>query len=154
MSGIVKPFKSIFGFERNEDRPSGFDPSTNELSQIMLQRAKGELPSLAEEQTKQALDSNLQNTISAIRSAPGVSPALRARMIARSGERTGTEIARKGKEARLQEQLQNEQNLGNLLIGGRGQDMSGFQKEQDRRNLFKDFAQGAGQAIGTGGMGG
>lgn len=155
MSGIAKPFKSVFGFGRQsaEGNQSSFDPATNELSQMMLRRAKGETPSLAETQTTNALDTNLQNTISAIKSASGVSPALRARMISRAGERQGTSIAKLGGEARLAEQQSTEKNLASLLIGGRGQDQEGFQKEQDRRNMFKDFARGAGQAVGSGGAG-
>lgn len=150
MSDVVKPFKSMFGMERVTDRPSAFDPATQDLSQMMLARARGDAPSLAETQTTNALDTNLQNTITAIKSSPGVSPALKARMISSAGEKAGTNVAKLGGEARVAEQIGTERNLAQLLTGARGQDMSAFEQEQDRRNFLKDAARGAGQAMAPG----
>lgn len=154
MSEVIKPVKKIFGQERVTDRPSGFDPQTKDLTSLIMQRAKGESPSLAETQTKNMLDTNLENTISAINSAPGVSPALKAMMITRAGERTGSEVVKQGSEARIAEQIGAERTLGNILIGGRGQDMSAFEQEQERRAKFaKDLAKAGGQALGVGATG-
>ncbi len=154
MSGIVKPIKNIFGQQRYAERQGPYEGRTSELTDLLMARAKGERPGPAQEMTRQALEDNLQNTISSIRSAPGVTPALRARMIARAGERAGTEIVRKGQLGMLEEQLGTERGLASLLSTSRGQDISGFHKEQDRRNFLRDFASGAGQAIGVGATGG
>lgn len=153
MSDITKPFKSIFGQERAEANPSHFETPTRDLSALLMKRATGEADSLAELQTTNALDTNLQNTITAIKSASGVSPALRARMISRAGESTGTQIAKQGGELRLAEQQNAERNLGQILTGARGQDISAFEQEQDRRNFLKDAARGAGAAIAPGATG-
>ena len=91
---ITKPLKSVLGLDRYKPGGSRFDPAMDEASALMLARAKGDRPSVAQEQSEQALDTNLSNTISALRSAPGISPALKGRLIADASMGTGQEIAK------------------------------------------------------------
>lgn len=151
---ITGGFKNMFGFERYQDRSGPFEQRSQDVANMLYRRATGQSPSLAEMQTRQALEDNLQNTITGIKSGSGVSPALRQRQISRAQERAGTQIARKGMEARLAEQMGTERTLASLMGAFRGQDVSGFQAEQDRRNLLKEVARGGGQALGTMGTGG
>lgn len=155
MSFVKKTFKSAFGLERAEDNPSHFEGGTRALTDQMLARSRGELPSIAETQTKNNLDTSLNKTVSAIRSAPGLSPALRARMISRAGERNATDIVKQGAEARIAEQIGTERALGSILTGSRGQDINQFGEEQKTRAGFlKSFIDGAGQAASTAATGG
>jgi hypothetical protein len=149
-----KNLKNIAGVDRYNPSASQFDPQYQRAVAALEGRVRGDAPSLAEEQLRQGLDTNLGDTVSAIRSSAGVSPALRARMIARAGEEQGTEFARAQAVLRAGEQAEAEKTLLGSLGQARGVDVSlegvraGSAADASKRRgaLFKDVVGGLGQA--------
>lgn len=155
-------FKKISGNERFDPSRSQYEPDQRRAIEILQQRVAGESPSVAEEQMKQGMDTALGNQVSALRSAPGLSPGLQARLISRAGQDQATEMARAKSILRAGEQAQAEQSLVGAIQGARGQDLGleqlnaqQFESAQKRRGkMFGDVASGLGSAIGLGGKGG
>lgn len=147
--------KGMMGQQGFNMRQSAYDPSLQRAVAVLQNRVEGNAPSVAQEQLKQGLDDTLSNTVSAIRSAPSVSPALQARMISRAGQDQASELSRAQAILRAGEQSQAEQSLAQTLLGARGQDLTGesikagaFSDKQKRRgDLFSNVIGGVGQAF-------
>lgn len=142
------------GTKRWQPRGSGFKSDQQDLVNTFQSRVQGDRPSVAEEQLAQGLDQTLSDQVSAVRSAPGVSPGLKARMIQKAGQKQASDLARAKAVLRAGEQSQAEQNLASTLQGARAQDQAyeslygkGFESAQKRRGGFFDkVVEGAGSA--------
>lgn len=153
--------QEITGSERWQPTESGFKAQQQQLANILKQRIEGDRPSVAEEQLKQGLDQTLSDQVSALRSAPGVSPALQARMIQQAGQDQATDLARAQAVLRAGEQTEAERSLAGTLSSARGQDQGfqslygkGFESAQGRRGqLFRDVSKGAANFALGGGLG-
>lgn len=147
--GGGKIFKNFSGSSKSKVDESG---EVGGFADTLRERVSGNKPSVSEIQGKQQLDKNLANTTSAIRSAPGLSPALKARMISRAGERTGTDIAKLSTLARAEEQTGAEANLGNVLLGREGMELKSRESGKDRRTrLFEGGMAGVSNVLKAGG---
>lgn len=152
--------KSLTGTERFKATESPFRGDLSRALEVLKQRTEGARPSVAEEQLQQGLDQNLMDFTSAIRSAPGLNPALQARLIGQAQREQGGELARAQAVLRAGEQAQAEQTLLSGIGQGLGADMgmqqlnqAAFEGAQGRRGgFFREARQGLGQILG--GMGG
>lgn len=126
------------------------DPYAGDKAALIAQlkaRANGSTPSLAEAQTNKNLGMALNNQVSAIRSAPGLNPALQARLASQAGQQAATDIAQQGTVAKLAEQDANTAQLSNLITGASAQEMNRQQAEGTAENArFARFGQAAGAA--------
>lgn len=105
------------------DDPNSFRGKQLGLSQMLMDRASGKTPSIAEAQLRQGLDQNQRNLMSAMASGrPGQSGGAFARALARGYGQNAAQMNASAALARLQEQAQAEQNLASLLGQARGQD--------------------------------
>lgn len=113
-------------------------------------RASGFEPSMEEEKTKQNLGRALGGTVSAIRSSPGLNPALQARLASQAGQQAQTDIVQQGTLARLAEKDQATNSLTSALFGISGQEMqrqqAEGQAEGQRMDRFGKVMSGAGTA--------
>ncbi len=145
---------SIGDFLGTSGRTPSFDPYAaqrqTELAEIMRKRSMGEMPSYAETATRNALQENLSAQQAGIRSIGGVSGALKQRMIANAAGRTGSEIARRGGEAALQERNDAMNQYGGLLNNMRG---AGAEEESIRQGAFESKQAGKRQLISSVGQG-
>lgn len=147
--GLSKLTKNLSGSGKSAVDESG---EIGAFANTLRERVAGNRPSVSEIQGRQQLDKNLSNTTSAIRSAPGLSPALKARMISRAGERTGTDIAKLSTLARAEEQTGAEANLGNVLLGREGMEVKSKESAKDRRTrLFEGGMAGVSNVLKAGG---
>lgn len=162
---VSKPFKSFFGVDTYEPSGSSADPRIAELSNILMEKIQGNKSSVASEQLKQGLAESTAATKSAISSATGVSPALRARMLMRAGEREGQQLVKSKAELRAKEQAMAENALSNLILGKKSADtqMEGVKLDahlgsrKGRQELIQSFGDAlstAGKPSGDGGGGG
>jgi hypothetical protein len=116
----------------------------------------GEMPSYAETATRNALQENLTAQQAGIRSIGGVSGALKQRMMANAAAKSGSEMARRGGEAALQERNDALNQWGGVLndIRGGGQKEEAMRqgafeaKEAGKRQLWAAAGQGLGSALG------
>lgn len=134
-----------------------FDPYAAQqqvqLAEYMKKRAMGEMPSYAETATRNALQENLAAQQAGIRSIGGVSGALKQRMMANAAAKSGSEMARRGGEAALQERNEALGQYGTVLNDIRG---GGQKEEAMRQGAFEDKQKGkrqlwtaAGQGLGS-----
>jgi len=159
--GLFDKLQGITGTEKYKPSIDLVDPyqeGREKLMGVLGERLSGQRASAGEQAITAGLQQNLQNTISAIRSAPGVSPGLKARMIARATERTGAEVAQKGAVMRAQEEQADIGQLGRLQQEG-GQAYLApeklraglFEQGQERR---QQLVRAVGQGIGAAAKGG
>lgn len=128
------------------------------LAEIMRKRATGEMPSYAETVTKNALLENLAAQQAGVRSIGGISGALKQRMMANAAARSGSEIARRGGEASLNERNAAIGQYGDMLGGMRsqyaeeeGMRQGAFENKQaGKRTLWTALGQGIGSAAAGG----
>lgn len=152
--------KGMIGQDGFNAQPSQFDPNLQRAIGLLENRAAGKSPSVAELQMKQGLDDTLSNTVSAIRSTPSLSPALRTRLIAGAGQDQMSELARAQSVLRAGEQAQAEQTLIGGLNQARQTDVglenvrsgAAADKSKRRSDLFGKVVGGIGQAAFGGGM--
>jgi len=162
VSAITSPFKSATGTERFQSSESPLRGNLDRALGVLQQRVDGSRPSVAELQMQQGLDQNLADSITMARSAPGVSPALRQRMIGLAKFGQGTDLARAQSVLRAGEQAQAEQTLLSGIGQGMQADMgmqqmnqAAFESAQGRRGkLFGDVMKGAGSVAKMAAMGG
>lgn len=96
-----------------------------QLAQALQAQARGEGPSLAQNQLQSALQQNLQAQQAAAASNKSVPAALAARMIGQQASAARSQAALDSANIRAQEQLNAQQALGSLASQMRSQDMSG-----------------------------
>lgn len=162
-SGLADLGGDIFGGLQKLTGTEKYNPSIpltdpyradrEQLMGIINQRLAGQRKGAGEQAVTQGLQRNLQNTISAIRSAPGVSPGLKARMISRAMERSGVDVAQKGALMAAQEEQADISQLGRLQQEGLEGYLAPerlrsqiFEQGQERR---QQLIRGIGQAVGT-----
>lgn len=158
--GLTDNAKGIMGQTGFNAQSSQFDPNLQRAISLLEKRAAGNSPSVAELQMREGLDDTLSNTVSAIRSTPSLSPALRTRMIASAGQDQASELARAQAVLRAGEQAQAEQTLIGGLNQARQTDVglenvrsgAAADKSKRRSDLFGKVISGVGQAAFGGGM--
>jgi hypothetical protein len=106
-------------------------------------------PSMAEEQTKQNMANVLQDQVSAVRSSPGLNPALQARLIQNAGQNAQTEVAKQGTIAKLAEQDANVNQLSNAVMGAGNQEIGRQQAEGQAQGSRYDRFGKTLSAVGT-----
>lgn len=154
--------KDMAGTARWQPQGSQFMDDQQRAINVLQQRVEGNRPSVAQEQMEQGMDTSLANQVSAVRSSPGLSPALQARLINQAGQEQSTDLARAQSILRAGEQSQAEQNLVGAIGQARGQDQSkeqlygqGFESAQKRRGqAFGNMMSGLGGAASLAGFGG
>lgn len=155
---VSKPFKNLFGVDTYEPSGSSADPRIAELSNILMEKIQGNKSSVASEQLKQGLAESTAATKAAIGSATGVSPALRARMLMRAGEREGQQLVKSKAELRAKEQAIAESALSNLILGKKSADtqMEGVKAgaHEAPRERRGDLIASTGDALSFMGIGG
>lgn len=150
--GLFDSIGSALGLKKGkgESIVDPFESDKTNLIQQLKQRSMGYEPSLAEEQTKQNIGKALNSTVSAIRSSPGLNPALQARLGAQANQQAATDAVQLGTQARLAEQGQATEQLGNAILGSSGQAVNKQQAEGQAENArtsrFGQVLGGAGQA--------
>lgn len=146
--GLFSGIKSMFGVKKVA---SPYQNETSNLMNILQKQASGQGPSVSGEQAKNAMGTNVANTMGTIKASGGINNALKAKMLSRAGERKGTDIARASAVGRAQEQVGAQSNLASFLSGTRSQEM---QKESARQaqkgKLFGDLIGGASSAMAMG----
>ena len=95
-----------------------------DLVAALQARARGEGPSLTQQQLQAATDQNIAQTAGQVASMKGISPALAARVIAQQRGEAGQQMAGQAATARLQEQMGAEQQLAAALEAQRQQDLA------------------------------
>lgn len=153
--------KNMAGNDRWSPGQSQFIDEQKRAIDVLQQRVDGDRASVAEEQMQQGMDTSLSDQVSALRSAPGLSPGLQARLINQAGQDQSTEMARAQAILRAGEQAQAEQSLVGAIQGGRSQDQAreqmygqGFESAQKRRGQsFGNMTRGLGGAASLMGMG-
>jgi hypothetical protein len=116
---VTKKSRQQFGAAK--ERSEFTTPFTQRQIERLEQRATGEGPSVTDEQLKAAQDRTLAQQLAAAASrGRGASAASVSRALARSQAQTGQELAQQAVPARIQEQIQNEQLLGQI----RGQEQA------------------------------
>lgn len=93
------------------------------LAAALAAQARGEGPSLAQGQLKQATDRNLAQALAMQASQRGPGSATALRQIANQRAAIGQQAASDSAQLRLAEQLQAQQQLSGVLQGARGQDL-------------------------------
>jgi hypothetical protein len=130
--------------------PLAYSADQAELIAKLKARANGEGPSLAEAQTNQNMGKVLANQVSAVRSGPGLNPALQARLAGQAGQQAATDAAQQGTIARLAERDAAEQALGNQILGAQGsslsQDKLNMDSTNSNANRWTNLISGAGTA--------
>jgi hypothetical protein len=94
-----------------------------DFAKQLAAQSRGEGPSLAQQQLKQATDQNLASQMAAAASQRGVQGGLGQRLVAQQAANTQQQAAQGSALARTNEQLQAQGLLGNALQGGRQQDL-------------------------------
>jgi hypothetical protein len=158
-SKLLGGAKNMLGVDSFKAGESQFTPQLQRALGVLENRVSGNAPSVAEMQMKEGLDSSLSDTVSAIRSAPSVSPALQARMIASAGQDQAGELARAQSILRAGEQAGAEQSLIQGLGQARSTDAglesvragSFADKARRRGDLAGNVIGGIGQVFGMGG---
>lgn len=151
--GLLDSIGKALGFSegKGEQITDPFEKDKQSLIQQLKQRSMGYEPSLAEEQTKQNIGKALNSTVSAIRSSPGLNPALQARLGSQANQQAATDAVQLGTQARLAEQQQATDQLSNAILGSSsqsiGKQQSEGQAESSRIGRFGQVAGGIGTAI-------
>jgi hypothetical protein len=157
---VSNPAKKIFGGEGESGllgtgytSPS-VDPfyanEAKNVAGLLKKRITGEAPSIAEASTTAALNRNLRDQQTGIRSIGGISGQLKQRMLSRASADAGADIAEKGGMMRLQEQMGAEKSLADLLSGQQQRNteleqlrIGAFENKANRRqNLLKAVGEG------------
>ena len=125
-----------------------YNEKTKQLADYLLMQSQGQTPSIAAEQSKQALLQNLLDQQAGIRSIGGISGALKQRMIANSRANTGTDIANQGAQLELQERQGARNLLADVLLGKNRNDIS---EEGLKLNEQQERAKRRGEAVKAGG---
>lgn len=120
--------------EQQAVEPLAYKADQAELIAKLKARADGTGPSLAEAQTKKNMGDVLSNQVSAVRSAPGLNPALQARLAGQAGQQASTDAAQQGTIAKLAERDAAEQLLGNQILGAQGANMNQAKMENEAAN--------------------
>lgn len=102
------------------------------LVQQLQRQAAGKGPSLAQAQLKAAGDRSLAQQLAAAAAQRGGNQAALQRTLARSQQAQGAELAQQSAQARIQEQLNAQQQLGSALQAQRGQDLSALTAGQQQ----------------------
>lgn len=135
--------------------PLAYQGEQKELIDKLRARAAGTTPSLAEEQTRQNLGNVLQNQVSAIRSSPGLNPALQARLVGQAGQQAMTDIAQQGTIAKLAERDVAEQSLGQQIANAQGANLNQSKMDYDAgqasANRWTNLISGAGSVAASAG---
>ena len=136
---------------KGENVTNPYERDQRALVDRLARRANGYEPSMAQEQSNQALGKSLQSQVSAIRSSPGLNPALQARLINQAGQQNASDIVQQGTLARIAEREGADNALGQALFNAGSQEMarqnSEAQNENARRSRFGQVASGAGQGV-------
>lgn len=134
--GLFGSVGKAFGLSsgKGENITNPYEADQKEFIRKLQARASGYEPSLAEEQTKQNLGKALNNTVSAIRSSPGLNPALQARLGSQAGQQASNEMVQQGTMAKLAEQGQATDQLGAAIFGAGNQAMQKQQAEGAAEN--------------------
>ena len=114
----------------------------------------GKTPSVAQLAGREASEKGLAQTSAAIRSAPGIGSALKARLGARASEAQQSEVARQQGQLRAQEMAtargQRATGLAKAVAAEQGRqasEMEARQKTQERRGKLFGSIMGAGSKI-------
>lgn len=158
--GLFDLFKKATGTERARMAPSQYSGEQASVLSMLKSASEGKAPSVAQMAGREASERGLEQTSSAIRSAPGLSSALRARLIGRAGERQQSDVARQTGQLRAEEMAtargQRAASLASAVAAEQGRqsaEMMAMQDVQKRRGkLFSDLM-GASSKIAAGGMG-
>ena len=102
---------------------SAFRQSQSDLAEALARQARGEGPSLAEMQLRQATDRGIAQQQALAQSAAPGQAAMAQRLAAQQAGQMSSGLAGQSAMARLQEQQAAQGMLGNLLQGARGQDL-------------------------------
>ena len=129
--------------ERSEEKQLGRARSQRQgLIRQLQQQAAGRGPSIAEAQLKQAQDRNLAQQLGAAAAQRGGNAAAQQRQLARQQATSGQDLAQQAMIARMQEQQQAQQQLGQLT--GQDQQMAGqLQQRYLQMGMTFDQAQQA-----------
>lgn len=137
---VDEGFNAITGQKRSNSAPAG-DPNAGLKSDVDKQveasrnaalgligdlqsQSRGTAPSIAEAQMRQAGNRTLAQQLSAAAAQRGGNQAMLQRALVASQGQQGRELAEQAAGARLQEQQQARQQLGNLVLGQQQQDLS------------------------------
>jgi len=109
-------------------------------SERLEARSRGEVPSIAEAQLKQAQDRSLSQQLAAAQSRRGGSAASRERQLAKASAGSRQEIAQQAATAKLQEQQLAEQALTGQLTNQRQQDISLAEGDRSSKQAYEQLA--------------
>jgi len=145
--GLFDLFKKATGTERLTMGASKYGGEQASVLGQLKAASEGKTPSVAQMAGREASERGLAQTSSAIRSAPGLSSALRARLGARASEQQQSDVARQTGQLRAEEMAvargQRAQGLAQALSSEQarqGAEMNVRQKNQERRGkLFGDI---------------
>lgn len=130
--------------------PLAYTAEQSDLIKKLQARANGEVPSIAEAQTKKNMADVLSNQVAAIRSTPGLNPALQARLANQAGQQASTDVAQQGTIAKLAEQQEAESALGAQISGAQaaamGIDKMNIDSSNAKANRWTNLIGGAGTA--------
>lgn len=152
---IGKTIGGVLGLSegKGENISNAYSADQADLIAKLKARASGTMPSLAEAQTKKNMGDVLNNQVSAIRSAPGLNPALQARLATQAGQQAATDTAQQGTIAKLAEQDAAYGQLGSAVMGAGNQDITRQANEgtaqNNRFDRFGKIASGAGSAVSS-----
>jgi len=118
------------------------------LTDMMMARAKGQTPSIAQEQVRQGMQQNQAGINSTIRGMGGINNAMKQRMMINKGAQIGQDIAQQGGLARMQEQMETEKSMGGLLAQMRDADLGREKMSMESRNAKNDRKQSTIRSIG------
>ena len=101
--GLGSLFKKLTGTQRVTMGPSRYGGEQQDVLTQLKEASLGKAPSVAQMAGREASERGLAQTSSAIRSAPGLSSALRARLGTRASAQQQSEVARQTGQLRAQE---------------------------------------------------
>jgi len=101
--GLFDLFKKATGTERVTMAPSKYGGEQASVLGQLRAASEGKAPSVATMAGREASEKGLAQTSSAIRSAPGLSSALRARLGARASAQQQSDVARQTGQLRAEE---------------------------------------------------
>lgn len=150
IGGISKPFKSLTGAEEYKMAPTAYQGQQNQLVDMLMAQARGQGPSIAQEQMKRGIASNLAGVRGSLQGMSGVSQGTRARLFSRQAGASGRELAAQGGLMRAQEMAGARSNLANMILGSQAQQTARSGVAYKAHEGAQQRRQGVAKGIGGG----
>lgn len=136
---MIAQYRARYGQDLNmgpaaQSQNSGFRSQQQGLADRLDAQSRGLGPSLATEQLKSGLDQNMAQQASFAASGRGSQAGVGAFMAANNAARLGAQTDQQAAQARIQEQMNAQQQLGGLLNQGRNSDEANSQFNANQQN--------------------